>query len=123
MARSALIREKFRPRRRHLTAPCAVHFSGSLGLAQAANTAALGAAEKFVASMPTAQAHAALAIAGLEKFVGSLPLTAPANTALIAGYEIAAHYPGRAVISDAAQGGLLALADAALYDVQITESV
>jgi len=87
-------------------------FAGSLALTQGAQTAALSLREKFRAQ---------------------LALTAPDNQALLWAYEIADIHPGRLVIGDTAVGGFLAtgdnaktglaLADAALYDVQITETV
>ena len=129
-------------------------FNGSLGLTQGALSAAIAEKEKFVAAMAdiqpastvtltlaekfhaaasAVQQNATLSLAGREKFSNYLTLTASANLALMYGCEIATLYPGHAVIGDAMEGGLLALADqtayglaaadAALYDVQITESI
>ncbi|HUY68593.1 MAG TPA: hypothetical protein VMV79_04765 [Alphaproteobacteria bacterium] len=64
-------------------------------------------------------------------FAGSLALTAPAATAQLYGHGPVAAVPGAVSLGDAAQGGLLglgdagaalALADAALYGLQITET-
>jgi len=56
-------------------------------------------------------------------FTGSLALAQAANAADIACAEIDTAHPGHAAIGDAAQGGLLSVADAALFDVQLSESV
>lgn len=101
----------------------ASRITGSLALAQGAAATALVLREKFVASAAALQPASTAALVQKEKFAGNLSLAAAANTASIFGIEMLAMAPGRAVVSDAAQGGLLGLADAALYDVQITESV
>ncbi len=88
---------------------------------------------RIAGSLAAEPINATLAIAGLEKFAGYLAPTAPANTAQIYASEMSEVHPGRISIADAMRGGLLGLsdtataglaaADAALYDVQIMETV